>query len=91
MVPVQWIDIQRHQEKDVEKALVEFREAGWLEFENSSGHGQRLGCPHACQCIVRVSSTPQNAGNMANRMLRELRRCPMTPLPGEMTDADSSE
>lgn len=69
---------KHHPNKEVSDAIEYGLELGWT-FVRGSGHcygtlrcfqGDRSGCQ------VRVASTPQNPGNHARRIIRDIDSCP---------------
>ncbi|MGH8993895.1 MAG: hypothetical protein ACRDZ7_20475 [Acidimicrobiia bacterium] len=66
----------RHQKKDVEKALQYAEdEGGFTVRPIHSGHvWGAIHCP-ADVCVLRVHSTPRNEGNEAKRIRRFVDRC----------------
>lgn len=74
----------RHPEKDVEAALWEAEALGWTVVKrNGKGHAWGLlRCPLPavdCRCgkfcQMSISSTPQNAGSHAAKLIGKVRAC----------------
>ena len=75
---------ERHPEKDVEAALREAERLGWTVVKrNGKGHAWGLlRCPlptDDCRCgkfcQMSISSTPQNAGSHAAKLIGKVRGC----------------
>lgn len=68
----------RHSKKEVEAALIEAENQGWLVLATSSGHRWGvLKCAQADRngCQVSIWSTPKNSGNHAKQIRRFINRC----------------
>jgi hypothetical protein len=68
----------RHPDKDIEAAVAYAEEQGWTWFKVKGHAWGKLHCPHHDRdgCTIFVWSTPQNAGNHASQIYREIARCP---------------
>lgn len=73
------LDASSIQSKDVRKVVEELlKEGGWTL--RKEGHGARLHCPCESACTtIPVPGTPRNEGNLARRIARTARRCPLPP------------
>lgn len=72
---------RHHPNKEVSDAIEYALQAGW-RMVASSGHVYcKLYCPAGQRgaCIVKVASTPQNAGNHARRIMRLVDSCNCLP------------
>ncbi len=68
----------RHPKKDIEAALEELEDAGWIVTPTSSGHRwgvARCGEASRAGCQISIWSTPRNPGNHARQIRRVLDRC----------------
>lgn len=83
-LPEPRMDAQRARKKwkkypDVQRAALALIEAEWHLYEHTSGHVSAW-CPHGHpgqgSKPIRISGTPQNDGNHANRLGRETGWCP---------------
>ncbi|MDR3423292.1 MAG: hypothetical protein P4L80_18980 [Xanthobacteraceae bacterium] len=68
----------RHPDKDIEAAVAYAEEQGWTWFKVKGHAWGKLYCPYHDRdgCKTFVWSTPQNGGNHAKQIIRDVDRCP---------------
>ena len=68
-----------HQSQEVSDAVAAALSLGWrlIPTGRSSHAGLRLACPEATRdgCLHSVSSTPRNARDEADTILKKIKRC----------------
>ncbi len=71
--------MKKHPNKEIRAAIEVALAAGWEVVEpGKSAHcfcRLRCGTPEHSECIMSVYSTPQNPQNLANRILKKVRKC----------------
>jgi FAD/FMN-containing dehydrogenase len=68
---------EHHPQQEVSDAIQHALDLGWRVIRGTGHCYATLRCPQHDRsgCQVRVASTPQNAGNHARRIVREIDRC----------------
>lgn len=68
----------RHPDKEIEAAVAYAESLGWAVMSIKGYAWGRLYCAHHDRdgCMVSVWSTPRNAGNHAQSVIRNVSRCP---------------
>ncbi|QDP72184.1 hypothetical protein FOG18_06210 [Legionella israelensis] len=80
------MSVPAHPDKDIKQALDQASKNGWtFKKLGTGGHShawgqitcpaKSQGLPHTEWCKIIIYGSPQNASNIAQRILRKLQRC----------------